>query len=118
MRKKFQLCVHLVCNGVEDTVKDRFDYFDTDYPEKVTKHQNFIFSSLLTHVKCVRPHRFAEAHNTPNLLMTALRFIEINFPQVSQEEEFLDLPKEQLVKFISSEYIHIDTEFQVIMINE
>ncbi|XP_046429029.1 actin-binding protein IPP [Neodiprion fabricii] len=58
-------------------------------------------------------YRFAEAHNTPNLLMTALRFIEINFPQVSQEEEFLDLPKEQIVKLISSEYIHVDTEFQV-----
>lgn len=44
---------------------------------------------------------------------TALRFIEVNFPQVSQEEEFLDLPKEYLVHFLSSEYIHVDTEFQV-----
>ncbi|KAL7293115.1 hypothetical protein TKK_0013268 [Trichogramma kaykai] len=58
-------------------------------------------------------YRFAEVHNRMDLLETALRFIEINFPQVVQEEEFLDLPKEQLVKFISSEKIHIDTEFQV-----
>lgn len=47
---------------------------------------------------------------------TALRFIQVNFPQVSQEEEFLDLPKEYLVHFIGSEYIHIDTEFQVNLI--
>ena len=59
--------------------------------------------------------RFAEAHNSSNLLETALRFIEVNFPRVSQEEEFLDLPKEYLVRFLSSEFIHIDTEFQVIL---
>lgn len=59
-------------------------------------------------------YRFAEAHNRLDLLETALRFIEVNFPQVSQEEEFLDLPKEYLVHFLSSEYIHIDTEFQVL----
>lgn len=57
--------------------------------------------------------RFAEAHNRVDLLETALRFIEVNFPRVSQEEEFLDLPKEHLVHFLSSENIHIDTEFQV-----
>lgn len=44
---------------------------------------------------------------------TALRFVHVNFPQVSLEEEFLDLPKEHLVNFLSSDYIHIDTEFQV-----
>jgi actin-binding protein IPP len=58
-------------------------------------------------------YRFAEAHNRIDLLETALRFIEVNFPQVSQEEEFLDLPKEHLVSFLGSENIHIDTEFQV-----
>lgn len=58
-------------------------------------------------------NRFAEAHNRIDLLGTALRFIEVNFPRVSLEEEFLDLPKELLVHFISSENIHIDTEFQV-----
>lgn len=57
--------------------------------------------------------RFAEAHNRLDLLETALRFIEVNFPQVCQEEEFLDLPKEHLVHFLSSDYIHIDTECQV-----
>ncbi|XP_033322034.1 actin-binding protein IPP [Megalopta genalis] len=58
-------------------------------------------------------YRFAEAHNRLDLLKTALQFIEVNFPQVSQEEEFLDLPKERLVRLLSSDYIHIDTEFQV-----
>lgn len=57
--------------------------------------------------------RFAEVHNRLDLLETALRFIEANFPQVCQEEEFLDLPKEHLVQFLSSDYIHIDTECQV-----
>ncbi|XP_043282923.1 actin-binding protein IPP-like isoform X2 [Venturia canescens] len=58
-------------------------------------------------------YRFAEAHNRLDLLETALHFIEVNFPQVSQEEEFLDLPKDYLIHFLSSEYIHVDTEFQV-----
>jgi len=60
--------------------------------------------------------RFAEVHNRLDLLETALRFIEANFPQVCQEEEFLDLPKEHLVQFLSSDYIHIDTECQVCFI--
>lgn len=63
-----------------------------------------------------RSSRFAEAHNRVDLLETSLRFIQVNFPQVSQEEEFLDLPKEHLVRFLSSDLIHIDTEFQVIII--
>lgn len=63
--------------------------------------------------KCLVLNRFAEAHNRLDLLETALRFIQVNFPQVSQEEEFLDLPKENLVHFLSSDYIYIDTEFQV-----
>ncbi|XP_076232754.1 actin-binding protein IPP [Calliopsis andreniformis] len=58
-------------------------------------------------------YRLAEAHNRLDLLETALHFIQVNFPEVSQEEEFLDLPKEHLVHFLSSDYIHIDTEFQV-----
>lgn len=57
--------------------------------------------------------RFAEAHNRLDFLETAQRFIEVNFPQVSQEEEFLDLPKEYVIHFLSSDYIHIDNEFQV-----
>lgn len=57
--------------------------------------------------------RFAEAHNRIDLMETALRFIQVNFPQISQEEEFLDLPKDYLIHFLGSEYIHIDTEFQV-----
>ncbi|XP_015598236.1 actin-binding protein IPP [Cephus cinctus] len=58
-------------------------------------------------------YRFAEAHNRVDLSETALRFIEVNFPLVSREEEFLDLPKELLVRLVASEYIHVDTEFQV-----
>lgn len=57
--------------------------------------------------------RFAKNHNKSQLLDAALHFIQVHFPQVSQEEEFLDLPKEQLVNLLKSEKIYIDTEFQV-----
>lgn len=72
---------------------------------------NIKYIELLSDIFAFR--RLAEAHNRLDLLETALRFIQVNFPQVSQEEEFLDLPKEHLVHFLSSDYIHIDTEFQV-----
>ena len=43
----------------------------------------------------------------------AVEFIQLHFPQICSEEEFFELPKELLTKFLSSEHLRVDTEFQV-----
>lgn len=57
--------------------------------------------------------RFAEAHNCADMLTTAVTYVQNHFPHICQEEEFLDLPKDQLVSFLSSEHLRVDSEFQV-----
>ena len=37
-----------------------------------------------------------------------------NFADVAVEDEFLEMPREILVIFLQSEYLQIDSEFQVI----
>ena len=43
------------------------------------------------------------------------RYVFTNFVQVSLEEEFLDVPKEIIVKILSSEDLRVDTEYQVFL---
>jgi len=57
--------------------------------------------------------RFAEGHNCEELANVAVEFIQLHFPQICSEEEFFELPKELLTKFLSSEHLRVDTEFQV-----
>lgn len=47
------------------------------------------------------------------MLTTAVTYVQNHFPHICQEEEFLDLPKDQLVSFLSSEHLRVDSEFQV-----
>ncbi|KAK7794828.1 hypothetical protein R5R35_009395 [Gryllus longicercus] len=58
-------------------------------------------------------YRFAEGHNCEELANVAIDFIQCQFPDISNEEEFYDLPKDQLIMFLSSEHLRVDTEFQV-----
>jgi actin-binding protein IPP len=58
-------------------------------------------------------YRFAEGHNCEELANVAVEFIQLHFPQICSEEEFFELPKELLTKFLSSEHLRVDTEFQV-----
>lgn len=57
--------------------------------------------------------RFAEAHNCEKLQDSALGFINAHFPQVAQEDELLDIPKNLLVRIMESESLRLDTESQV-----
>jgi len=59
--------------------------------------------------------RFASDHNCLLLKEAALRYVFTNFVQVSLEEEFLDVPKEIIVKILSSEDLRVDTEYQVFL---
>lgn len=57
--------------------------------------------------------RFAEAHHCEKLEETTMGFINAHFPQVAQEDELLDIPQNLLVRIMSSESLHVDTESQV-----
>lgn len=57
--------------------------------------------------------RFAEGHNCKELAKSATDYIHAHFPQICTEDEIYDLPKEQLTRFLTSENLRVDTEFQV-----
>jgi hypothetical protein len=63
---------------------------------------------------CIGIYRFAEFHDCTILRLEAKRYIERHFAEVIVEEEFFDLPKETLEKFLRSEGLSIDREFQVL----
>ncbi|XP_014245570.1 actin-binding protein IPP [Cimex lectularius] len=58
-------------------------------------------------------YRFAEDHNCLNLAKSAAIFIENNFPSIVFEEEFCELPKNHLLRFLDSELLKVDSEYQV-----
>ncbi|KAI4461309.1 kelch protein [Holotrichia oblita] len=64
-------------------------------------------------INAVGIFRFAEAHNCTELMTASYEFILNNFPQVCNEDEIYDLPKDQIIKFLSSEHVKVDSEFQV-----
>lgn len=57
--------------------------------------------------------RFAEAHNAKELTNASIQYIQGHFPEVCNEEEIYELPKELIIKFLTSEYLKVDSEFQV-----
>ena len=58
-------------------------------------------------------YRFADGHNIEALSEIALNYIHDNFHLVSQEEEFQEINKDLLSELISSEYLRVDSEYQV-----
>lgn len=62
---------------------------------------------------CLGIYRLAEAHRCQDLIDAALNYVHVNFIDVSQSDEFLELPLE-LVKFLlCSENLRVDNEYQV-----
>jgi len=57
--------------------------------------------------------RFAESHNLATLVEISLSFIYNNFFSVCGEEEFLESNKGLVCELISSEYLRVDSEYQV-----
>ncbi|XP_067679115.1 actin-binding protein IPP-like isoform X3 [Haliotis asinina] len=56
---------------------------------------------------------FADAHQCLDVRDEAECYIQGHFMQVSQEEEFLTLPKDVLIHFLSSEKLRVEQELQV-----
>jgi len=57
--------------------------------------------------------RFADTHSCEGLKLHSQAHIYRNFPQVVEEEEFLDTPKDILIHFLESEKLKVDSEYQV-----
>lgn len=57
--------------------------------------------------------RFAEAHNCRELAQEALEHVEAHWDVVANGDELLDLPLSQLITFLSSEQLRVDSESQV-----
>ncbi|KAK4876423.1 hypothetical protein RN001_012845 [Aquatica leii] len=64
-------------------------------------------------VNAIGIYRFAESHNWRNLQSAALQFIQSHYPQIINEDEIYELPKDQIIQFLSSENLQVDSEFQV-----
>nr|XP_022915944.1 actin-binding protein IPP [Onthophagus taurus]XP_022915945.1 actin-binding protein IPP [Onthophagus taurus] len=64
-------------------------------------------------INAIGIYRFAEGHNWLNLANEAMGYVESHFPEICQEEEIYELPKEEFIKFLSSERLRVDSEFQV-----
>ncbi|XP_075220268.1 actin-binding protein IPP [Lycorma delicatula] len=58
-------------------------------------------------------YRFAEGHNCEELAKAAFSFILSNLPRICREEEFYELPKENLCAILASEFLQVDSELQV-----
>ncbi|XP_046557768.1 actin-binding protein IPP-like [Haliotis rubra] len=56
---------------------------------------------------------FADAHQCLDVRDEAESYIQGHFMQVSREEEFLTLPKDVLIHFLSSEKLRVEQELQV-----
>ncbi len=59
--------------------------------------------------------RFARDHNCAELAAEVTRFVRDHFAEVSDGDEFRDAPRELVVDFFASEYLRVDSEYQVIM---
>lgn len=58
-------------------------------------------------------YRFANDHNFWQLTFHTVKYIEDNFPKVCNEDEIYELDKNEFSKFLLSENLKIDSEFQI-----
>lgn len=62
---------------------------------------------------CLGIRAFADTHACRELLRVAEKFVQANFQDVKESEEFLLLPPQQLVEIISSDDLNIQSEEEV-----
>ena len=70
-------------------------------------------STCLSPSNCLSLKAFAELHNCKSLLRLCTRFSMDNFEEIVQCEEFLHLPSDQLIDFISHDDVRVSGEEQV-----
>ena len=58
-------------------------------------------------------HLFAESHGCADLSKTSETYMHDHFLAVSKEDEYLQMPKDSLIKVLQSENLHVESEYQV-----
>ncbi|XP_050402889.1 actin-binding protein IPP isoform X1 [Patella vulgata] len=61
---------------------------------------------------CIGIYLFCDAHSCQDVKQAAELYIQKHFLQVSKTEEFLQLPKDELIHFLSSENLRLENEIQ------
>lgn len=77
--------------------------------------QKFIAQNLST-ANCISYYYLAEKFNSEELTNSSRKFIHLNFSTVAESEEFLNLPSDEVAKWISSDHIVISEEEDVFKI--
>lgn len=125
-------------NGIQADAMDTFlQYVYTGHALITTQNVQFLFetSSLfqiatlrdacakfleeqLDPCNCLGIQRFADAHSLKQLASRCRTFALLNFPEVAQHEEFLDLHKDELEEYLASDELSISREelvFEAVM---
>lgn len=90
--------------------KDYIEFTDIYFIEKNRFH---IYLTVLYSISGI--YTFADAHSCVDLALVAEAFIHSQFLEVTKEEEYFNLPKNILIKFLTSENLKVESEFQVFM---
>ncbi|KAI5719516.1 hypothetical protein M8J76_011299 [Diaphorina citri] len=109
--------VHFIYSGEislnEDNVQDVMIVGDMFELKDVVLACTEYMKQELSTCNAIGIYRFAEGHNFLELTSAAVQFIQLNFPRVFQEDECVELPKDQLCNFLASEFLKVDSEYQV-----
>ncbi|XP_017777106.1 PREDICTED: actin-binding protein IPP-like [Nicrophorus vespilloides] len=100
----------------QNNVQDLFVAADMLELHEVVLSCSEFLEKELHPINAIGIYRFAEAHNCKLLTNKSVQYIESHFVQVSEEKEIYELPKELLLKFLTSEYLCVDSEFQVFQV--
>ena len=82
------------------------------YPVRVRGHVHCLIRDLV-HIDVAGIFLFAECHNCEPLSQASESYIHAHFIAVTEEDEYLDLSKDILVRILQSENLLIENEVQV-----
>ena len=97
----------------QDNVQDLLIGSDMIQVQEVVDLCTRFLLDQLDPTNAIGMYRFAVGHNFMRLRESTMDFVYKNFPAVSQEEEFKELPKDILCQILNSELLCIDSEYQV-----
>jgi len=97
----------------QDNVQDLLIGSDMIQVQEVVDLCTRFLLDQLDPTNAIGMYRFAVGHNFMRLRESTMDFVYKNFPAVSQEEEFKELPKDILCQILDSELLCIDSEYQV-----
>lgn len=82
--------------------------------EKVNKACCQFLESIVNEENCFEILSIAHGFSCNGLIQTVNQYVNQNFTELAKTESFLRLPKEDIIKFLSSEDIQIDNEEQLL----